>query len=177
MITSSDKTFNAFFLVSLFNCFFCSPGMQSTFSQTLRLSTKTTHELVAFVWLLLGAQLESAVREVRQRQRHRQVQCLRLLWLLLLRVLLLHCCCCCLSLCCCCCYCSSLPPTHTHTHKQQPELTTAFILGHFACCVRTLAIVRLTRRFGSRSCVETGLRANKTKISLPPRSTEMIITQ
>lgn len=49
------------------------------------------------------------------------------------------------------------------SHTQQRELTTAFILGHsHAVCVRW--------PLSGRSCMETGLRANKTKISLPPRS-------
>lgn len=130
VITSSDKTFN---------CFFSSPGMQSTFSQTPRLSNKNNARVgrlcVAFAWGTVRIRGQISATETEAQASAvlavivAAVTALLSVALLLLLSLLLF-----------------LSASHTHTETQQPELTTAFILGHFACCVRTLAIVRLTRR-------------------------------
>lgn len=130
MITLSDKTFNAFFFVVQL-LLWLSRYAKHVFSDsaTTTATTTTTHELVAFVWLLLGAQLESAVREVRQRQTQTSAVLAVIVVVAAARAVTALLCYC---GCDCCCYYPSLPPT------QQRELTTAFILGHFACCVRTL---------------------------------------
>lgn len=131
MITPSDKTFNAFFFVVQLLLWLSRYAKHVFSDSTTTTATTTTHELVAFVWLLLGAQLESAVKEVRQRQTQTSAMLAVIVVVAVARAvtaLLCYCGC----GCCCCCYYPSLPPT------QQRELTTAFILGHFACCVRTL---------------------------------------